>query len=162
MAAIMNNNVKSAYHLRGYRKWIHASAIAIAVFILLVYMVTFTVFSFEISFTAGLRSLAATVLPFTVLMYLRLFTNFLRRRKQIPLFNLYFIFTVWTIFLFGFAQSLYGLAFPIGELLFSITLAATSWRYGSQSVSTFLSCCYGIITGSLIYVIFAGFPFVFQ
>ena len=158
----MSNNLKSTYQLRGYRKWMHASAIAIALFILLVYMATFILFSFNVGFTAGIRSLAAAILPFTILMYLRLFTNFLRRRKQIPLFNLYFIFTVWTVFLFGFARSLYGLAFPIGELLFSITFAATSWRYGSQSVSTFLSCCYGIITGSLIYIIFAGFPFVLQ
>ena len=158
----MSNNLKSPYQLRGYRKWLHASAIAIAIFILLVYMVTFILFSFDISFVAGLRSLAATILPFTVIMYLRTFTNFLRRRKPIPLFNLYFIFTIWTIFLFGFAQSLYGFAFPIGELLFSITMAATSWRYGSQSVSTFLSCCYGIITGALVFVVFAGFPFVLQ
>ena len=142
--------------------WMNAAVIAIAIFILLLFMLSFIVFSFNIGFTAGLRSLAAAVLPFTVLMYLRLFTNFLRRRRQVPVFNLYFIFTVWTVFLFGFAQSLYGLAFPVGELLFSITLAATSWRYGSQSVRSFLSCCYGIITGSLIYMIFAGFPFVLQ
>ena len=158
----MSHNLRGAYQLQGYRRWIHASAIAIAIFILLVYMVTFIMFSFDISFAAGLRSFSATVLPFTVLMYLRLFTNFLRRRRQISLFNLYFVFTVWTIFLFSFAPSLYGLSFPIGELLFSVTLAATSWRYGNQSVGSFLSCCYGMITGSLIYVIFAGFPFVPQ
>ncbi|NEP61817.1 MAG: hypothetical protein F6K31_33505 [Symploca sp. SIO2G7] len=158
----MDNNVDNVYQQKGVRMWINAAAVAIAVFILLAYMATFILFSFNISFLAGLRSLIATILPFMILIYLRLFTNFLRRRKRIPLFNLYFVFTVWTIFLLEFAQSLYGQTFPIGELLFSITLAAASWRYSSQSVNTFLSCCYGIITGALTYVIFAGFPFVLQ
>ncbi|MEM9803719.1 MAG: hypothetical protein AAF959_00440 [Cyanobacteria bacterium P01_D01_bin.56] len=158
----MNNNLKGIRHQRGLRMWMNAAVIAISIFILLLYMLSCILFSFNLGVGAGLRSLAAAVLPFTVLMYLRLFTNFLKQRRRVPLFNLYFLFTVWTIFLFGFAQSLYGLAFPIGELLFSVTLAATSWRYGSHSVSNFLSCCYDIITGSLIYVIFAGFPLSIQ
>lgn len=158
----MNNNLDRNRNPKGARMWMYAAVIAIALFILIAYMLTFVVFSFGISFTAGLRSLAAAILPFAVLTYLRLFTKLLRSRRRMPLFNLYFLFTVWTIFLLGFTQSLYGFAFPLAELMFSITLAATSIRYSNQSVSTFLSCCYGIITGSLIYVIFAGLPVVIQ
>lgn len=142
--------------------WMYAAVMAIAMFILIAYMLTFVVFSFSVGFVAGLRSLAAAILPFAVLVYLRLFTKLLRTRRKIPQFNLYFVFTVWTVLLFGFTRSLYGFAFPLAELMFSITLAATSLRYNSQSVSNFLSCCYGIITGSLIYVIFAGLPFTVQ
>ncbi|MEM1251852.1 MAG: hypothetical protein AAGI69_05415 [Cyanobacteria bacterium P01_H01_bin.21] len=158
----MNNNIDRNRNPKGLRMWMYAAVIAIALFILIGYMLTFVAFSFSISFTAGLRSLAAAVLPFAILTYLRLFTKLLRTRRKIPQFNLYFIFTFWTILLFGFTRSLYGFAFPLAELMFSITLAATSLRYSSQSVSNFLSCCYGVITGSLIYVIFAGFPFAIQ
>ncbi|MEO0348441.1 MAG: hypothetical protein AAF282_00140 [Cyanobacteria bacterium P01_A01_bin.15] len=155
-------NIKRRF--KDSRMWVHAAVIAIALFILLAYMATFIVFSFGISASAGFRSLAAAILPFATLTYLRLFTKFLRPRRQmmVPVFNLYFVFTVWTIFLFGFAQSLYGFAFPLGELLFSITLVAASWRFNSRVTDAFLSCCYGIITGTLIYIIFAGFPFVIQ
>lgn len=158
----MDGDVKDRHRSETIRMWMHAAIIAIALFILLASMVTFVVFSFSISAIAGLRSLAAAILPFATMAYLRVFTKILRSRRQtlMPVFNLYFIFTVWTIFLLGFTRSLYGYAFPIGELLFSITLAATVLRYNSQSVKAFISCCYGIITGSLIYVIFAGLPFV--
>lgn len=158
----MNKNLDSHRNPEGIRMWMYAAVMAIAMFILIAYMLTFVVFSFGVGFTAGLRSLAAAILPFAVLVYLRLFTKLLRTRRKIPQFNLYFVFTVWTILLFGFTRSLYGFAFPLAELMFSITLAATSLRYNSQSVSNFLSCCYGIITGSLIYVIFAGLPFTIQ
>lgn len=158
----MNKPMDSHRHPKGIRMWMYAAVMAIAMFILIAYMLTFVVFSFGIGITAGLRSLAAAILPFAVLVYLRLFTKLLRTRHKIPQFNLYFVFTVWTVLLFGFTRSLYGFAFPLAELMFSITLAATSLRYHSQSVSNFLSCCYGIITGSLIYVIFAGLPFTIQ
>ncbi|MGD1857816.1 MAG: hypothetical protein ACFB2W_26570 [Leptolyngbyaceae cyanobacterium] len=158
----MNNPVDSNQSPKGARMWLCAAVMAIALFILLANMLTFVVFSFNVSLGAGLRSLAAAVLPFTVVIYMRLFTRLLRVRRRIPSFNLYFLFTVWTIFLFGFTRSLYGFAFPLAELMFSITLAATTLRYSSQSVSAFLSCCYGVITGFLIYVVFAGLPFSFQ
>lgn len=160
----MNENLRDKRRVETVRMWMHAGVIAIALFILLASMVTFVIFSFNISTTAGLRSLAAAILPFATISYLRLFTKILRPRRetQMPVFNLYFIFTVWTIFLFGFTQSLYGFSFPLGELMFSITLASTVLRYNSHSVKAFTSCCYGIITGSLIYIIFAGFPFVIQ
>ena len=158
----MTNNIDRNRNPKGLRMWMYAAIMAIALFILIAYMMTFVIFSFNISFATGLRSLAATILPFAVITYLRLFTKLLNSRRKIPQFNLYFIFTVWTIFLFGFTRSLYGFAFPLAELLFSITLAATSLRYSSQTVSNFLSCCYGIITGSLIYIIFAGLPFTIQ
>lgn len=158
----MNGDVKDKRRIATARMWMHAGVIAIALFILLASMVMFVIFSFNTSATAGLRSLAASILPFATIAYLRLFTKILRprRRMQMPVFNLYFVFTVWTVFLFGFTQSLYGFSFPLGELMFSITLAATVLRYNTHSVKAFTSCCYGIITGALIYIIFAGFPFV--
>ena len=159
---MVNNNLERNRNPRGLRMWMCAAVIAIALFILIAFMLTFVVFSFSISLGAGLRSLAAAILPFAVITYLRLFTKLLTAKRAIPQFNLYFVFTVWTIFLLGFTQSLYGFAFPIAELMFSITLAATTLRYSRQTVNNFLSCCYGIITGSLIYIVFAGLPFVIQ
>ncbi|MBE9069637.1 hypothetical protein IQ260_23610 [Leptolyngbya cf. ectocarpi LEGE 11479] len=160
----MDGDVRNKRRVEAVRMWMHAGVIAIALFILLASMVTFVIFSFSTGTTAGLRSLAAAILPFATITYLRLFTKILRPRRQtkMPVFNLYFIFTVWTVFLFGFTRSLYGFSFPLGELMFSITLAATVLRYNSHSVKAFISCCYGIITGSLVYIIFAGFPFVIQ
>ncbi len=141
---------------------VHAAVVAIALLILLAYMLALILVSFNIGMGLGLRSIAATVLPFTVITYIGRFTNFFQMRRRMPVFNLFFIFTLWSIFLLAFTARLYSLEFPLGELLFSITLAATIWRYGPRSFNAFLSCCYGILTGTIIYIIFGGLPIFTQ
>lgn len=135
---------------------IHGVVVAIALLVLLSYMVLLVTASFRSGTALGLRSLAATVLPFTAITYVGLFTNIFRLSQRVPVFNLYVVFTLWTIFLLGFVQVIHTMAFPLGELLFSTTLAATVWRYGRRSFNVFLSCCYGIVTGTIVYIVFSG------
>ena len=149
------NNLKTGKGMpSGIMLVVHGLVAAIAVSILLAYALSFIVFSFDISAVMGLRSLAAAILPVAAILFVSYFTNFFQLPRRVPVFNLYFIFSVWTIFLLIFARRLYGFAIPIGELLFSVTLAATCWRYGRHSFSAFISCCYGVLTGALIYVTF--------
>ncbi|NEP17754.1 MAG: hypothetical protein F6J97_12760 [Leptolyngbya sp. SIO4C1] len=150
------SNEQSARHI--LKVVANTLAIATALTILISFTIYFIIGAFAISLGNGLRSIAAAILPFAVVFYISFFTTLFRIKSRIPLFNLYFVFSIWAIILLGMASNLYGFALPIGELLFSATMAATIWRYGRHSFWTFASCCYGIVTGALIYVIFWGLP----
>lgn len=144
--------------IRRLKQLVNALAIAAALSILGGLALYLVIGSFLASTATGFRSLAAAVLPFTIIFYISFFTPMLRTSRRIPAFNLYFVFSTWTLILLGLVNDLYNMAFPLGELLFSFTLAATTWRYGRHSFQLFVSCCYSVVTGSLIYFIFWGLP----
>ncbi|MGP1387414.1 MAG: hypothetical protein ACTS2F_27890 [Thainema sp.] len=134
-------------------KMINTAIAGSALMILLGYMIYFLVGAFAASSVTGLRSLFAAVLPFIFNIYITFFSKVTKGRNQTPPFNLYFVFSVWTIMMFIMARNFYETSFPIGELLFSGTFAAIVWSYHRNSLKGFMSCCYGVVTGFLIYMI---------
>lgn len=132
--------------------------IATAFSILIGSTLYFVIGAFEASPNVGLRSLAAAILPFAISFYINFFTPLFQTKRYIPPFNIYFVFSIWTLLILGLASNLYGLALPVGELLFSFTLAAVTWRYGRYAFRTFMSCCYGVVTGTLLHLVFLGLP----
>lgn len=121
--------------------------------ILIGYMIYFLVGAFAASSVTGLRSLFAACLPFIFNIYITFFAKITKGQNRTPPFNLYFIFSVWTIMMFILARNLYATSFPIGELLFSGTLASIIWSRHRNPSKGFMSCCYGVVTGFLIYMV---------
>ncbi|MGP1373356.1 MAG: hypothetical protein ACTS3T_11050 [Almyronema sp.] len=134
-------------------------AIATTVAILGGFIVYFVVASFDNSVGSGVRSLAATFLPVIVLTYIGRYSQLFRSQHRVPLFNIFFIYAVWLIILMLVVRLINHETFPIGELLFSGTLATIFWRDDTKSFRGILSCSYGVLVGFLVYVIFLV-PFV--
>ncbi len=137
-------------------RWFKAINVAIAglaLTILLGYMVYFLVGAFDANFVTGLRSVFAAILPFVFNIYVTFFSKITKGRNETPPFNLYFVFSLWTVMMFIMARNFYESSFPIGELLFSGTFAAIIWSHYRNSWKGFMSCCYGVVTGFLIYMV---------
>ena len=137
-------------------RWLRAINVAIAglaLAILLGYMVYFLIGAFTLNFVTGLRSVFAAFLPFIFNVYVTFFSQITKGRNETPPFNLYFVFSLWTVMMFIMARNFYESSFPIGELLFSGTFAAIVWSYYRNSWKGFMSCCYGVVTGFFIYMV---------
>ena len=134
-------------------------AIATTVALLGGFTIYFIITSFLNDVGSGIRSLAATSLPIIVLTYIGKYSQLFRSQHRVPLFNIFFVYAVWLIILMLVVRLLSQEAFPIGELLFSSTLATIFWRDDSKSFRGILSCSYGVLVGFLVYIIFL-FPFV--
>ncbi|MGB3694516.1 MAG: hypothetical protein WA865_17925 [Spirulinaceae cyanobacterium] len=114
--------------------------------------------AFDWQFWAGLKSLLATVLPIVTIYYVTSFTEITNRENSIPLFNIYFIFTLWSIVLFVILQYFSSSFIPIPEVALSFTIACFFNFARKSSFQAFLSCAYGIVSGFLIYSLFFGIP----
>lgn len=114
--------------------------------------------AFDWRFWSGLKSLLATVLPIVIIYFLTSFTQITNRENAIPLFNIYFIFTLWSIVLFVILQYFSSSFIPIPEVALSFTLACFFNLAWKSSFQAFLSCAYGIVSGFLIYSLFFGLP----
>ncbi|MEM8545587.1 MAG: hypothetical protein AAGF66_16530 [Cyanobacteria bacterium P01_H01_bin.119] len=115
---------------------------------------------FALGFGQGMRSLAACLLPLVVIVYLKTSTTLgFSRRTNVP-FNLFFIYSVWTMLLLSVVEPLAFLYVPIIEFLFSTTLMSLVMRFGDTSRRIY-ACCYGILTGILGFTLFFGSPFGF-
>ncbi|NJM85733.1 MAG: hypothetical protein HC873_05475 [Leptolyngbyaceae cyanobacterium SL_1_1] len=140
-------------------KIVNFLAIATTVAILGGFIIYLVFISFANGFGNGLRSLAATILPIIVLTYVGKYSQLFRSEHRAPLFNVFFIYAVWSVILMMLVRLLHSESFPIAELLFSSTLATIFWRDSSRSFRGILSCSYGVLVGFLVYVIFL-LPFV--
>ena len=132
--------------------------IFIAISVLSTFLVSLTVTAFSTSVQQGIQSLAATILPPLSISYIVVFTEiFEGRNVRVPQFSLYFVSTVWMLILLlimqDLAEEVAWLASPVMELLFSITLASLIWIYRGLSYRALRACCYGIVSGLLMYLL---------
>jgi hypothetical protein len=134
------------------------TAIALAVLMLVVSLAGLLVQAFAGGGEAGIRSLAAVILPPIFITYTALFTSLFRPPSQVPEFNIYFIFTVWTTIVFIFVGFYHDQRFPLAEFALSITISVLIFVYKNSPLKAFLACCYGTISGFLIYLLLFGFP----
>ncbi|NJL44720.1 MAG: hypothetical protein HC922_01150 [Leptolyngbyaceae cyanobacterium SM2_3_12] len=100
----------------------------------------------------GLRSLAASLFPLIVTLYLGFLIR-LRRpegESQAPRVNNFVLFTLWTMVVMGIARYTIFLQFPLAELLYSLTLSGLILRsHRRKALKDLAACCYGIICGWL-------------
>jgi hypothetical protein len=126
--------------------------------VLIAFLVSMMVNAFSAGLQQGVQSLAATLLPPLSISYIVVFTElFEGRNVRVPQFSLYFVSTIWMLILLLVMQDLVEevtwLASPTMELLFSITLASLIWIYRGLSYRALRACCYGIVSGVLMYLI---------
>ncbi len=139
-------------------QFLNWGVICVSLSVLLTFLVSFVIRSFAVSGQQGLQSLAAVVLPPLSITYVVVFTDlFKNRNARIPRFSLYFLSTLWMLILLILTQETIevpaSLSLPIIELLFSMTLASLIWIYQGISMRALQACCYGILSGLLMYVI---------
>ncbi|NJN88000.1 MAG: hypothetical protein HC881_19050 [Leptolyngbyaceae cyanobacterium SL_7_1] len=137
---------------------LNVMAIILSVAIILIFLASVTIEAFQGSTDAGLRSLAATLLPPIIITYIVFFTPFIRSQTRIPEFSLYFVFTLWSLILFILVSNYLSQRSPAGELALSITLTSLIYIYRTTPFRSFISCAYGILSGFLFFVLFFGVP----
>ena len=133
-------------------------AIALCIGVIAGFLTSFIVQAFSISLGQGIKSLCAGGLPLIVISYITYFTPLYRPPRIIPTFNIYFIFTLWTLVLF-IVSALWrasGNDVPLAELLFSFTLSIILAISNRISFEAFLACAYGVLSGFLLYVAFSN------
>jgi hypothetical protein len=131
-------------------------AIAVASAVLLGFWSFFTLQAFAQGSFIGFRSLAAGVLPILVTVYITFYTDLMTPPNQVPLFNVFFVASVWTLLIFLTIQLTYTPTFPLPEFLFSVTSSLMVLSYSRVSKQGFISYSYGIVVGFLIYVMSFG------
>lgn len=137
-------------------KVVNFGSTSAAIAILIGFWLYFTVQAFAMDFWTGLRSVAASLLPVLVSLYITFFTELAAPPNQVPLFNVFFIASVWTLLLFLMIELANSPTFPIAELGLSVTSALMLLSYRRVSPQGFLSYAYGIVVGFLIYIILLG------
>lgn len=137
---------------------LNVMAIILSIAIIIIFLASLTIEAFQGSAEAGLRSLAATLLPPIVITYIVFFTPFSRSQSRIPEFSLYFVFTLWSLILFILVSNYLNDRSPFGELALSITLTSLIYIYRTTPFRAFISCAYGILSGFLFFVLFFGVP----
>lgn len=133
-------------------------AIGISVALLVGFLVGFITRAFAADFGLGLRSLSASVLPLIVISFITFYSRIFRLPERIPVFNFYFLFTVWTVTLFLLIQSSYESLVPIPELLLAFTLALLITIYGNTAFRVSIASAYGVLSGFLLYFAIFGSP----
>jgi hypothetical protein len=136
--------------------------IFLAIGFLLFQLLSTVSFALDESSVVGLRSLAAALFPLIVSAYISFVAQLQipARESRAPVINSFVTFLVWTTIVLGIDTGVQIIAFPIEELLYSLTLAALLWRYRKSSFSSLVACCYGILAGVLASVIIFGMNFV--
>lgn len=142
-----------------FRQGIDILAIIIGVGLILGYLIVTITYAFYDGAWPGLRSLAASILPLLVTVYLGFLIRLQlpTRESQAPKVNNFIMFILWTMLILGLADYLAFSRFPLAELLYSLTLAALVMRYQRhKSLKDLAACCYGIICGCLGALILFG------
>ncbi|MBE9182735.1 hypothetical protein IQ268_29805 [Oculatella sp. LEGE 06141] len=137
---------------------LNVGAVVLAVVILVGYLLYLILLAFSQSGETGVRSLAATALPLITVTYITFFTRLFRLPDRVPVFNFYFVFTVWMIILLILVEYYFSPTIPLGEFAISFTLGLLVSIGRGTSFRAFISCAYGIISGFLLYIFFFGVP----
>lgn len=116
--------------------------------------------SFTTSVELGIRSLVAAVLPPLITTYFSLFKHLFRHPIRIGKIPLYLFSTGWAIaisFIINFLSNHTQYSPNWGIFLLSITLSELAFSRKYISYASLLSCCFGIVTGVLVYFLLFGF-----
>ncbi|NJP09329.1 MAG: hypothetical protein HC866_07435 [Leptolyngbyaceae cyanobacterium RU_5_1] len=116
--------------------------------------------AFSLGEEAGIRSLAATILPFTAITYIIFFSRSYRPTNKIPDGILYFLFTFWTTALFALSNFLFSRRIPVhvGEFTISLTICLLIFIFKHYPLRSLFSCSYGVVSGFLLYIFLFGLP----
>lgn len=131
----------------------------LAVGFLIYQLFSAVLFTFSDSPGAGIRSLAAALLPLLILVYLGFIARLQLpvRESRSPVINNFIVFLLWTILVLGIDASVDLSNVPVEELLYSCTLAAMLWRFRYRdSLKSLIACSYGVLAGALAAVIIFG------
>lgn len=143
----------------GLRVGVHATALALAVGLLLFQLFSSVTYAVAQSYWTGIRSLAAAFVPIIVAVYFAFLADLKVpiNPSRAPLINNYVLFFLWTMLLFGLDGYSQLDQFPLEEILYSLTIAFLIWRYKRQeSLKDLFACGYGILTGALASIILFG------
>jgi hypothetical protein len=136
---------------------LNVGAVALSVIILVGLLFYLTLLAFAGNIETGIRSLAAIAVPLIIVTYITFFTRLFRFPDRVPVFNLYFVFTVWMMILMILIREYLTPEVPIGEFLLSFTLSILISIARGTSFRAFISCAYGIISGFLLFIFVFGF-----
>jgi len=150
---------KAKPRLRGFQGVLGLAALFLTIALIVFQLASSIGFAFSESRWLGIRSIAATIFPLSIAIYL----GFLAKvwvpanDSRAPIINNFVIFILWALIIFGIDSNTQFVRFPLEELLYSSTLAIMMWRYKRRnSFRTLLACCYGILSGALAALILFG------
>lgn len=139
------------------KKVLHTIAFVGAIAFLLGALIYLVIQAFSAGVLYGLRSIVACVLPLIVMVYVGSSTDIDYGRRGNQNFNLFFIYSIWTLMLLVLGSTWQFPALPLIELLISATLASILWTSKRRhSQSRVFASSYGVLTGLLAYVCFFG------
>lgn len=117
--------------------------------------------AFSTGSEAGLRSLAAAILPPIFLTYRSFFSRSARPVSRAWEQNLFLISMLWVVMLLV-LHNLMALRFnhslPLGEVVTSLTLSSLFYFNHHLSSRSMVSCAYGILSGLVLYLLIFGAP----
>ncbi len=131
-----------------------AAAMGFAVF--LSFLIGLITRSFVVGLDDGFQSLAASLVPFLVIVYVTFFTRLFRLPTTVPPFNLFVCSGLWTLLVLISADLFADATLPIVELLCSLSLGILLEVAIHSPARMFLSCAYGTVVGLLVFIAFFG------
>lgn len=131
-----------------------AAAMSFAVF--LSFLIGLITRSFVVGLGDGFQSLAASLVPFLVIVYVTFFTRLFRLPATVPAFNLFVCSGLWTLLVLISADLFADAVLPVVELLCSFSLGILLAIAIHSPARLFLSCAYGTVVGLLVFVAFFG------
>lgn len=131
-----------------------AAAMGFAVF--LSFLIGLITRSFVVGLGDGFQSLAASLVPFLVIVYVTFFTRLFRLPATVPPFNLFVCSGLWTLLVLISADLFADAVLPVVELLCSFSLGILLAIAIHSPARLFLSCAYGTVVGLLVFVAFFG------
>ncbi|MBW4464817.1 MAG: hypothetical protein KME07_05170 [Pegethrix bostrychoides GSE-TBD4-15B] len=117
--------------------------------------------TFSISSQAGLRSLAAALLPPILLTYRSFFAQSNRAVSRTLEQNLFLVAILWIVMLLVLLNLMalrFNYSLPLGEFVTSLTLAGLFYFNHQLSSRSMVSCGYGILSGLVLYLLIFGLP----
>lgn len=136
----------------GLRHLLNGVVLVVALGLLGYHLLTAIAAGFAQGSWVGVRSLAASIFPLLVAIYVRFLVSvrLSTNASRAPVINNFIVFTLWMMVLLGLDRIFVFQPFPLEEFLYSLTLAAMLWRFkGWGSLDTLVACSYGIVCGSL-------------
>ncbi|HBB33206.1 MAG TPA: hypothetical protein DDZ80_08505 [Cyanobacteria bacterium UBA8803] len=107
----------------------------------------------------GMRSLLVILLPIIVIIFIRSFVKVeSTEQREVPPFNLFFIFSILTLMAFVTLKLYYSPIIPLAQMLLSLIVILAGTIYKGVHFKALASCSYGIVSGFLAYILLFELP----
>jgi hypothetical protein len=152
-------------HAQSLRQTLNRVIIMAARVILAGLLLNLIIQAFAVSSEAGIKSLAAAILPLLIAGYISFSSKShysLGTTHEIVDIIFYIMSGLWMIFLLiltRYAIVSSGRGMPLGEVAISITFSIFMLITGRIPFKSLVACAYGIMSGLLIYVLIFGLAF---